>query len=200
MLDLATLKLIAEIATVTGLTGLAATGIKYLWKKFNTFRFNKGIQSRADIYEYLQELQSKTNSVRINIFRSENGGGIPRIDGEVYITLLYEVYDHTGTSMKEVIQRRPADGFHSTKILSPLASSKVEKPLFLETDKLRGQIKNIYEAEGYRYSIVHKLDSNDKRMIYIGFFFNSAREAMTHIERAHLDHGVSYLTNQFKGI
>ena len=194
------LKVLIEIALATGVIAFLAKKAKSHLRKNAESKFNDGVVDRGRVYELIRDLKVRTGAKRITINLAENGGGIPRIDAEVYITMLYEVFADDGVEspMKPMVIRLPADEFHSTRVLSPLADPRGDGTTKIRVEKMRPSLmKDMYESLGYKYSVAHKLHSSPSNMIYIALLFDHKECNIGAEARVAMATGINNLRREF---
>lgn len=152
-------------------SGLLAFLSKFILSYLKTRRIKKVTNSILDvghIYDILQEARSQLGCVRILILKTENGGGIPKVNSPIYATVLHEVYDAKIEPIKESWQRRLVDSFYCKILCQLLNEEKVE----IEEKNLEGILKPIYSSYGHKLSQKYYIKVFEDMFIFCSFIFD----------------------------
>lgn len=120
------------------------------------------VKKIVTIYDQMHFILEETPVERFLILKAHNGGGVIKPNTPIYSSVLYEDYAHPFRSVKAQYQRLEAD----EEYLRMMVELIQKKSITLETGKIpNGLLKNIYQAEGVKYSQLFFL-GNDKKNIY----------------------------------
>jgi hypothetical protein len=130
------------------------------------------IKSAAQIYHELNDLLSKTDAGRVLILKTENGGGIPRRDGTLYSTVIYEVYSPPHLSIANDWNRQRLDKVYVDMLVDVDQSSGVTNITEFMPDSV---LKNVYLSTGIGMSRVQKILATQKSYYYLSIAWDKAK-------------------------
>lgn len=110
------------------------------------------------VYSILNILLREIGCQRIMIIKTENGGGKPKLGGQLYATVLYESFDYPLRALKPSYQRELLDSSHVDLLYNLDINSHINrtteemssgflKDLYLSTDVKNSQYFKIHESE-----------------------------------------------------
>lgn len=149
-------------AVISAFTIIGATYLKYYLDKKKPKRehaIKEYIKITDKIYKIISDTSKDLNASRILIFKTENGGGIPRLGSQLYSSIMFESNDPPLKSIKEDWQRRLIDQEY-INVLSATLNGDVVR--ITTADLPESQLKYIYEAAGIKNAAVFNLFSDDK--------------------------------------
>lgn len=75
--------------------------------------FARQLESRGRVYELLNKILQRTSAVQVMVFKTENGGGRPRLNGHIYKSCMYEDFLSPLQRRKDEYQRLLLDGAYN---------------------------------------------------------------------------------------
>jgi len=135
-------------------------------------RFKMKVQELDKFYAITNKLQANTNIERTLIWRSENGGGVPRFGFQINLSAVYENYDPPFSSVKADYQELKADD----KFVSLLSKMYDQEFTAMYTaDMPGGMIRDMNIRDGVTWSYFFKI-GGDRTAFYFGQFDTSIQQ------------------------
>lgn len=121
------------------------------------------------VYMHLNRVVYKCGSLRAMVMYTENGGGKPTIGGQLFVSIVYEVFSQAG-SVRDIFQKVRVDESY-VEMLGYMMSNE-EKRTIVITERLKNcLLRNIYKEAGTEMAIVYLIKETDKRLYYASFNF-----------------------------
>ena len=131
------------------------------------------LKNRLSIYDVLNRLKLKVESPRVLILYTENGGGLPTLGSQIYISVLYEVVDTDTKSIKMDVQRLTTDEEYD-KLISRLASGEFVK---IKTKEMNdGILKKFYKFDNVVESFIVQIGQQNNRFYYMSVAWHKELE------------------------
>lgn len=134
--------------------------INRLNKDKNTKRLTSTIEEIAHIYDTLQQIQMSSKCDSVCLCKLSNGGNIPKVSTQTFVTILYEIVDQTAYSVKNYWQKRSVN-----QEISQLIKETFKD--FLYVDKKENLYKDIIEAEDLEYLISIPIGNSDREFYFV---------------------------------
>ena len=146
------------------LIGILGKYLEFRWtnksKKSNT---TTTINAIAKIYQAMSSVIAETSVERFIVFKVENGGGIPRVGANIYISALMELHEDPNHSIFDNYQRIRADASYITMLAHILSNGNKK---FVVSEMEDSLLKSIYLTEKIKYSEVYHLHTTDAAIYY----------------------------------
>lgn len=151
----------------------------------------KQIMKVIRIYDAMHKVIQETNVERFMVFKAHNGGGVINPTGNLYVSVIYEDYDHPFVSMKDNYQKLSVDVPYAKILVEVIQYKKID----YNTEQMPDCIlRQIYVNEGVKRSFIYYL-GQDRKNIY----FCSCATSHEQIERKILvDVGVNIIKQNIK--
>lgn len=129
----------------------------------------RAIARRVQIRSLISDARRDMAAQRVLVLRAENGGGIPRGDGDLHSSVIYESCQDDLEPVAPRWKDQLMDGEYMSVLLKVL-SNRVTRVVTSELPA--GDLRDVYVAGGTVWSKVVLLDVNAKRMLYMSFTFD----------------------------
>ena len=128
-------------------------------------------------------------AVRVLLLRTENGGGIPGPERQVYSSAIHEVHAKGTEPVRERWQRIPVDESYAALIGQVVREGKVN----LVTDEMpAGSLRDLYEAHGIARAYVRAISADEGGFTYLSINCSTPGEKSA-TERERMRGGVAQL-------
>lgn len=161
--------IISIISALSGALGLKLID-KYLEyrnkKEKNSILWN--LSNLAEIHTVMRSIIDRTDATRVLIIRGSNGGGIPKPGSEFYISVIHEEHKQgpdTGDDLHTRYRGIKVDGPYIEMLMEMMMKGQVKYKI---AKMVNGTLKNIYLADGIKYSEIHHIKNSSNEMFYLG--------------------------------
>lgn len=168
--------------------------IKWKAKKGSKESFTEVFKAIHEVYYALLILLRNSEAHRVVILKTTNGGGKPRLSGNLYSSVVYEAFEAPLGPVKDFWQNQVLDEAY----LGVLFNMNKEGRLLIQTDELKdGMLKNLYAKDEIKCSWLFRIAEREADYIYLSINFTENIEqdyALNDILRV----GVSKLIHLFR--
>lgn len=181
------LQLVVALVSAGSFTAVIQLGREVL-KRRASARLDRGYGNIHKVYEHLQRLLSATNSNRVLVIKSENGGGIPVPGAQVKNSVVFEVCDSEVQPMSGSWQEIPLDQDYS-KVLVQVNSDGIAD---VSVPDLRASslLTELLEASKSVFARMSRICATPSALLYLSVHYPSGKtlESVEKIEIRRVAH------------
>jgi len=159
---------------------------------------NQIFENKIEVQRIIDRVLNNSSADSFLIWKTENGGGKPRLGSHLYASVIYESIKVPMTNVMVDYQRLLVDDIY-VKMLSDIGPGTPNK---LTVNKMKGGIlKNIYTVEEIVYSEVHYIGETSSAFFYLSVA--STKEDNTFdepLDRVEIEISISKIRDIFKRI
>tara|TARA_R110000868_G_scaffold176916_5_gene414994 strand:+ start:7431 stop:8057 length:627 start_codon:yes stop_codon:yes gene_type:complete len=156
------------------------------------------VENLIEIQQIMERVLDKSPVKRFLIFKTENGGGKPRLGSHLYASAIYEAYRTPMVAVIDDYQRLLVDDIY-VKMLSDIGPSSPNK--LIRNDMKDGLLKRIYLKENVTYAEVHYLAETNNAFYYLSIATDEETERFNSpLNRVEIEIAVNKIANIFNGI
>lgn len=160
----------------------------------------EAVASAKQVYEQLHRCLRETSASRAIILRTENGGGVLRVDKPMYGSILYEV--GAGPGRREDWQKARLDERYIVMLDRLQRSDQGHIHIRLsdpDCAEISQTLRDIYESENVQLAHVFLLSHDVDHIVYAVIHYQSDRRLLPG-EGVHLQAAINRLRNLFSGV
>jgi len=158
-------------------TFLAAILETYRWWKDRQIRlqdpFKEVLPKIHQIYSIVEELRRDIGAKRVTILKTENGGGLPKIDSHIYSSILYETAADSEYKVKSEWQKQKVDKPYIEMLMRVYQLGELQ---ICTEDLTPSILKDVYTAYGTGCSIVCSVSTAYNKFMYLSVHFGAEHE------------------------
>jgi len=131
--------------------------------------FSSVLKATHEIYFILMLILRKCAAHRVLLLVSTNGGGRPKIGGELYSSVVFEAFENPMRSIREDWQKQKLDPAY----VDMLYEMNKEGALLVVADKLpeNSILRNLFKEQGIVQSYVVKVSEKETKYFYASVNF-----------------------------
>jgi len=189
------------VAVLAAATGASGQKLLDYWKtrKDNIRKASlvSSLQNMNHVYTAMRDVVENTGATRFIVFKGSNGGGLPRPGQEFYASAVQEYHEREDHErMVERYKRVPVDAGYIQMLLELVVSGK--KTIVVD-DMEPGLLRNIYKAEGIRYSELYYLAKSEKEIFYCSIATSIEQERLDDdAQRVEIDLAIGRMREIFR--
>lgn len=122
------------------------------------------------VYTHLNEVMVRLGGSRCMVMYTENGGGMPNIGSQLYVSVVYEVFTSLCGSIRNMMQRKLVDEAYVT-MLGYMITNPGQRTIVVTELMPPCMLRDIYEKSGVKMSLVYLIKQTDARLYYASFNF-----------------------------
>jgi len=140
--------------------------VKLLWQQQSGFK--KTLEGIKRVYELLNTFKVQDDIDRALIYKSENGGGKPKLGNLLYSSAIYESYSEN--PIKPFWQRQPIDELYIESLSNIDLGKKVD---IIVGDMRACQQKLLYQSLGVLRVEMFKIEVSSTKFIYLEIHYKT---------------------------